>query len=114
MIDPGMCGASVRMCLCGCGANAACQNACIARNDDCAACLYLAATRCCPDESRLFDDCIDRNMCVDDGCITARCSSEQRQFEACFGARQTSEMSCQREVRACLGSDYPMVRCVMP
>jgi hypothetical protein len=113
-IDPGMCGPLTRMCLCDCGGGATCQNACIARNDDCGFCVYTAATRCCPDESRVFDDCIDRNMCADEGCIAARCGAEQRRFEACFGVAQTSEESCRREMRGCLGSDYPMIRCVQP
>lgn len=114
VIDPGMCGPLTRMCLCDCGGGAQCQNNCIARNDDCGFCVYTAATRCCPDESRVFDDCIDRNMCADEGCIAARCGAEQRRFEGCFATAQMSEEVCRREMRGCLGGDYPMIRCVQP
>lgn len=114
VIDPGMCGPSVRACLCGCGGTGACQNTCIARSDDCSGCIYLAATRCCRDESTVFEDCIDRNMCADDGCVRLRCADEQRRFETCFAAMQMSDDACRAEMRTCLGSDYPMIRCVQP
>ncbi len=114
VIDPGMCGASVRACLCGCGMAATCQNNCIARDDDCGFCVYVAATRCCRDESTVFDNCIDASMCTDDACIRLRCGDEQRRFETCFAAMQVSDDACRAEMRACLGSDYPMVRCVQP
>lgn len=112
-IDPGMCGPAVRRCLCGCGANATCQNNCIARDIDCGGCLYLAATRCCPEEATRFEECVDMHRCVDDACINANCNMQQLGFNGCFAMRQMSFDPCRAEVRGCLGPDYPMVQCVM-
>lgn len=112
VIDPGMCGPLTRMCLCDCGGAGPCVNACIARNDDCGFCVFKAATRCCPDEWRVLDDCITRSMCADDPCIAARCGDDQRRLETCFAAAQMGEGACREEMRTCLGSDYPMIRCV--
>lgn len=107
VINPGMCGPSVRACLCGCGGTGACQNTCIARGDDCSGCIYIAATRCCRDESTVFRSFIDRNMCADDGCIRLRCADEQRRFKASFAAMQMSDDACRAEMRACLGLTTP-------
>lgn len=112
-IDPGMCGPAVRRCLCGCGTNATCQNNCIARDVDCGGCLYLAASRCCPEESTRFEECIDLNRCADDACVNANCNMQQLAFNGCFATRQMSFDPCRAEVRGCLGPDYPMVQCVM-
>jgi hypothetical protein len=113
VIDPGMCGNAVRTCFCGCGANAVCQQGCINRDQDCGFCVYLAATRCCPAQSDALDRCIDASMCTDDPCIRERCAGELGAFEGCFASSQRSEPACQRELRTCLGSDYPQVRCVV-
>ncbi len=113
VIDPGMCGNAVRTCFCGCGANAVCQQGCINRDQDCGFCVYLAATRCCPAQSDALDRCIDSSMCTDDPCIRERCAGEVGAFEGCFASSQMSEPACQRELRTCLGSDYPQVRCVV-
>ncbi len=113
VIDPGMCGNAVRTCFCGCGANAVCQQGCINRDQDCGFCVYLAATRCCPAQSDALDRCIDASMCTDDPCIRERCAGELGAFEGCFASSQRSEPACQREMRTCLGSDYPQVRCVV-
>lgn len=113
VIDPGMCGAAVRTCFCACGVNAVCQQGCINRDQDCGFCVYLAATRCCPAQSEALDRCIDRSMCTDDPCIRERCMGEVGAFEGCFASKQMSEPACQRELRGCLGSDYPQVRCVV-
>lgn len=113
VIDPGMCGNAVRTCFCGCGANAVCQQGCINRDQDCGFCVYLAATRCCPAQSDALDRCIDASMCNDDPCIRTRCAGEVGAFEGCFASSQMSEPACQRELRTCLGSDYPQVRCVV-
>lgn len=112
VIDPGTCGPLTRECLCDCGGGGPCQNACIARSDDCSFCIFEAATRCCPDEWRVLDDCITRSMCADDPCIAARCGADQRRLETCFAAAQAGDESCRREMRTCLGSDYPMIRCL--
>jgi hypothetical protein len=114
VIDPGSCGPLTRVCLCACGSTVPCQNACIARNDDCAFCIFEAATRCCPDEWRVLDECITRNMCADEPCIQSRCGVDQRRLENCFAAAQVSDESCRAAMRVCLGSDYPMIRCVQP
>lgn len=113
VIDPGMCGPSVRACFCACGANGVCQQGCIGRDQDCGFCVYLAATRCCPAQSDALDRCIDRSMCNDDPCIRERCAGEVGAFEGCFASAQMTEPACQSQLRMCLGSDYPMVRCVM-
>ncbi len=113
VIDPGMCGLSVRMCLCGCGSSAPCQQGCIGASFDCQVCVYGAATACCPGEEMVLGRCIDRFMCRDDACIAANCAAEQRAFEVCFAREQATTPTCQAEMRMCLGSDYPMIRCVM-
>jgi hypothetical protein len=113
VIDPGMCGAGVRTCFCNCGSNAVCQQGCINRDEDCGFCVYTAATRCCPAPSDALDRCIDASMCTDDPCIRTRCATEVAAFEGCFAATQMTDPACQREMRGCLGSDYPNVRCVM-
>ena len=56
---------------------------------------------------------IDASMCTDDPCIRTRCAGEVGAFEGCFASSQMSEPACQRELRTCLGSDYPQVRCVV-
>lgn len=113
VIDPGMCGAAVRTCFCNCGANAVCQQGCINRDQDCGFCVYLAATRCCPAQSEVLDRCIDASMCTDDPCIRTRCAGEVGAFEGCFASSQRTEPACQAEMRTCLGSDFPQVRCVV-
>lgn len=114
VIDFGMCGMSVRTCLCGCGMDATCQGACISADDNCSACFYGAAMACCPMEEAAFGTCIDRNMCVDQACVTAHCATEEAAFNTCFQRRQSTVPMCTEQVRACLGSDYPAVRCQMP
>ncbi|MEZ4391124.1 MAG: hypothetical protein R3A48_08515 [Polyangiales bacterium] len=113
VIDPGMCGAAVRTCFCNCGANPVCQQGCINRDQDCGFCVYLAATRCCPAQSEVLDRCIDASMCTDDPCIRTRCAGEVAAFEGCFASSQMTEPACQAEMRTCLGSDFPQVRCVV-
>jgi len=113
VIDPGMCGMGVRACFCRCGANAVCQQGCINADEDCGFCVYLAATRCCAAQSAVLDRCIDAAMCNDDPCIRTRCMGEVAAFEGCFASAQMTEPACQRELRGCLGADYPQVRCVV-
>lgn len=113
VIDPGMCGMAVRTCFCNCGANAVCQQGCINRDQDCGFCVYTAATRCCAAQSEALDRCIDASMCNDDPCIRTRCAGEVSAFEGCFASSQMTEPACQRELRTCLGSDYPQVRCIV-
>lgn len=112
-IDPGACGPLTRACLCECGGAGPCQNGCIARNETCGLCVFAAATRCCPDEWRVLDDCITRRLCADDPCIAARCGVDQRRLETCFSARQMGDEACRAVMRGCLGSDYPMIRCAV-
>lgn len=113
VIDPGMCGPTVRACFCACGANAVCQQGCINRDEDCGFCVYLAATRCCPAQSEALDRCIDASGCTDDPCIRTRCAGEVGAFEGCFASQQMSDPACLRELRGCLGSDHPQIRCVV-
>lgn len=114
VIDYGMCGMPVRACLCGCGMDATCQGGCINGDVDCGACFYGAAMVCCPAEESAFSTCIDRYMCADQACVTTHCAAEEAAFNLCFQRRQTAVPACTEQVRACLGSDYPMVRCAMP
>ncbi len=114
VIDPGMCGMAVRTCLCGCGSNAACQSGCINGDVDCGACVYGAAATCCPAEDSAFAMCVDQYMCADQACVTLHCAAQESAFNLCFQHRQMMVATCTTAVQACLGSDYPAVRCVMP
>jgi hypothetical protein len=59
----------------------------------------------------VLEDCIDRNRCPDDGCVRASCGVELRTYERCFEVRQASVETCANELRGCLGTDWPRVRC---
>jgi hypothetical protein len=111
VIDPGRCGQSVRDCLCGCGANATCQQGCVQGDPTCSDCLYEALTMCCPAENDAVERCIIESMCETDACILAQCGMQWNALQLC-ARRRESEPSCQMRTRACLGPDYPAIQCV--
>jgi hypothetical protein len=69
---------------------------------------------CCVGESMALDTCINNYNCMDDTCITTNCMAQVNALNTCFGHRQATDPACTMLVRGCLGSDYPMVQCLMP
>lgn len=111
VINPGMCGQSVRDCLCGCGASAQCQQTCVQGDETCSSCLFDAITQCCPMENAAVEQCIIDSMCETDACILERCGTQWSALQSC-ARRRESEPACQAHVRGCLGPDYPGIQCV--
>jgi|LNFM01.1.fsa_nt_gb hypothetical protein len=111
VINPGRCGARVRECLCNCGANATCQQACPQADPTCSDCLFEAITMCCPMENAAVETCIIESMCEDDACILSRCGTQWNALQTC-ARRREREPSCLVHVQACLGPDYPAIQCV--
>lgn len=111
VINPGMCGQSVRDCFCGCGANATCQQACVQGDTNCSDCLFTALTMCCPMENAALETCIIDNNCETDACILSMCGAQWNALQSC-ARRRESEPACLMHVQACLGPDYPSVQCL--
>jgi hypothetical protein len=111
VIDPGMCGPSVRECLCGCGANATCQQACVQGDTNCSDCLFNALTMCCPMEYMALEQCIIEHDCETDECILSMCGPQWNALQSC-ARRREREPACLMHIRACLGPDYPSVQCL--
>jgi hypothetical protein len=111
VINPGRCGTPVRDCLCGCGANGACQQGCVQSSSTCQDCLYEAITMCCPLENRAFDECVIASMCEDDPCLLERCGTQWTTLQSC-ARRREREPECLAHVQVCLGPDYPSIQCV--
>jgi hypothetical protein len=111
VINPGMCGQAVRDCLCGCGANATCQQGCVQGDPNCSDCLFTALTMCCPMENTALEHCIIENDCETDACILSMCGAQWNALQSC-ARRRESEPACLMHVQACLGPDYPSVQCL--
>lgn len=108
----GECGDAVVTCLCGCGANATCQQGCLGRSAACPPCYVGAIQGCCPMEAQAFGTCGSMSGCAmnDQACLQMRCGTQFNALNTCFARAQMSDMACQQQLATCFGS-YPL-RCM--
>ncbi len=113
--NAGVCGATAVSCVCGCGANATCQNGCLSASTTCSQCVLNAQGQCCPTQAAAFAACAMAAQmasdagpaCTTQACIQMRCMTEIAAFQSCVNTASASDAACQGHLATCFGT-YPI------
>ena len=111
-----VCGQTVYECVCGCGMDQACANACFSTAaPSCATCLRNAYAVCCPAQSSAVNDCATQAMmdsdagpaCTTQACLQARCSTQLMAYQSCVNTEIMNTPTCTARVDNCLPTTCP-------